>query len=155
MTKLKLKILGTEVEYEGTEKFLETKVLQLMEAVKKSHNEEVKRTLLELHEDLQQDLDTLQGYSASMSRLNEELARRMKEIHEKLVNFFERIETLAKSPADLLAAGKAMQEMVIFFNLQYLKLQNQTQDENRRFTMVSNIMKAKHDSAKNSINNIR
>jgi hypothetical protein len=27
--------------------------------------------------------------------------------------------------------------------------------ENRRFTMVSNIMETKHDTAKNAINNIR
>jgi hypothetical protein len=29
------------------------------------------------------------------------------------------------------------------------------QDENRRFTLVSNIMKTKHDTAKNAINNVR
>ncbi|MCK4816295.1 hypothetical protein KA005_11045 [bacterium] len=155
MTKLKLKILGTEVEYEGNEKFLETKVLQLLEAVKKVHNEEVKNNLHEVHEDLHRNLVTLEGYSTSMSRLNEELARRMKEIYEKSVNFLESIETLAGSPADLFAATKAMKEMQISFNLQYLNLQNQMQYENRQFTMVSNIMKTKHDTAKNTINNIR
>jgi hypothetical protein len=48
-----------------------------------------------------------------------------------------------------------MTEMNQSFNLQYLELQQAMQDENRRFTMVSNIMKNKHDTAKNSINNIR
>ena len=46
-------------------------------------------------------------------------------------------------------------EMSQSFNLQYLGLQQAMQDENRRFTLVSNIMKTKHDTAKNAINNIR
>lgn len=153
--KLKLKVLGTEVEYEGKERFLETKVLQLLEAVKKSHNEEVKENLLGVLEALEQDLTTLEGYSAKISLLNEELAQRMKEIHEKSTHFFEGIETLAGSPADLFAATKAMQEMQMSFNLYYLQLQQQISQENRQFTMVSVIMKTKHDTAKNSISNIR
>ncbi len=40
-------------------------------------------------------------------------------------------------------------------DLQYLQLQQDMQHENRQFTMVSNIMKVKHDTAKSSINNIR
>jgi hypothetical protein len=48
-----------------------------------------------------------------------------------------------------------MQEMSQSFNLQYLDLQQNMQQENRQFTLVSNIMKNKHDTAKNSINNIR
>jgi hypothetical protein len=41
------------------------------------------------------------------------------------------------------------------FNLQYLMLQNKISQENRQFSVVSNIIKDKHDTAKNSINNIR
>jgi hypothetical protein len=48
-----------------------------------------------------------------------------------------------------------MQEMNQSFNMQYLGLQQQMQDESRRFTLVSNIMKTKHDTAKNSISNLR
>ena len=55
----------------------------------------------------------------------------------------------------LFAAVKQMQEMQMSFNLQYLMLQNKISHENRQFSMVSNIMKNKHDTAKNSINNIR
>jgi len=50
---------------------------------------------------------------------------------------------------------KQTTEMNQSFNLQYLGLQQAMQDENRRFTLVSNIMKNKHDTAKNAINNIR
>ena len=49
----------------------------------------------------------------------------------------------------------SMQETQMSFNLQYLQLQSQMQNENRSYTAVSNIMKAKHDTVKNSISNIR
>lgn len=48
-----------------------------------------------------------------------------------------------------------MQETQMSFNLQYLQLQSQMQQENRAYTTVSNIMKTKHDTVKNSISNIR
>ena len=52
--------------------------------------------------------------------------------------------------------GRAMtDDMQTSFNMQYLTLQNQLQDESRRFALVSNIMRAKHDPAKNSIGNLR
>ncbi|MBZ5548150.1 MAG: hypothetical protein LAO22_09405 [Acidobacteriia bacterium] len=55
----------------------------------------------------------------------------------------------------LLEATRQMQETQMSFNLQYLQLQNQMQNENRSYTAVSNILKTKHDTVKNSINNIR
>lgn len=55
----------------------------------------------------------------------------------------------------LLESTKPIQETQMSFNMQYLQLQSQMQDENRRFTLVSNIMKTKHDTVKNSISNIR
>jgi hypothetical protein len=53
------------------------------------------------------------------------------------------------------SANKQIQEMNVSFNLRYFQLQNQISDENRRFALVSNIMKNKHDTAKNVINKIR
>ena len=61
----------------------------------------------------------------------------------------------AVSPDKLYTAAREMAEMSQSFNVQYLDLQKQMQDENRRYTLVSNIMKTKHDTAKNAINNIR
>jgi hypothetical protein len=48
-----------------------------------------------------------------------------------------------------------MQEQAQSFNLQYLALQEEVQQENRRFTTVSNVLKAKHETAKGAIGNIR
>jgi len=59
------------------------------------------------------------------------------------------------SSSQLLQATQRMQETQMSFNLQYLQLQNQMQNANRQYTAVSNIMKTKHDTVKNSISNIR
>jgi hypothetical protein len=48
-----------------------------------------------------------------------------------------------------------MQEMNQSFNLQYLMLQENMQQEQRQFSLLSNIMKTRHDGAKNAINNVR
>ncbi len=39
--------------------------------------------------------------------------------------------------------------------LQYLELQRQMQDENRRYTVLSNVLRARHETARSAINNIR
>lgn len=59
------------------------------------------------------------------------------------------------SQSQLFQATQQMQETQMSFNLQYLQLQSQMQSENRSYTAVSNIMKTKHDTVKNSISNIR
>ncbi len=56
---------------------------------------------------------------------------------------------------DIMVGTANMQEMQMSFNLQYLMLQNKISHEDRQFSMVSNMIKNKHDTAKNSINNIR
>jgi hypothetical protein len=61
----------------------------------------------------------------------------------------------SNSVDNMMIATREMQEMNQSFNLQYLQLQQKMQQENRQFTMMSNIMKTKHDTAKNAINNIR
>jgi hypothetical protein len=48
-----------------------------------------------------------------------------------------------------------LQRVQADFNVQYLQLQSQMQNENRSYTAISNIMKTKHDTAKNSISNVR
>ncbi len=40
-------------------------------------------------------------------------------------------------------------------SLQYLQLQQEVQQMNRRFTVASNLLKAKHDTARSAINNLR
>ena len=48
-----------------------------------------------------------------------------------------------------------MQAQSQSFNLQFLTLQEEVQQENRKFTTVSNVPKAKYETAKGAIGNIR
>jgi len=48
-----------------------------------------------------------------------------------------------------------LQRLLTQFNMQYLQIQSQMQNENRSYTAISNIMKTKHDTVKNSISNVR
>jgi hypothetical protein len=57
--------------------------------------------------------------------------------------------------ADLAEAQRALQSDAQQFNLQYLQMQEELQRESRRFTVLSNVMKTRHDTAKAAINNIR
>jgi len=50
---------------------------------------------------------------------------------------------------------RSLQEQAQAFNLQYLALQTEIQDENRRFTTLSNVVKAQHDTAKAVLQNVR
>lgn len=151
MIKIKPKVLETEVEYEGDEKLPETEVLSLLEAVRKSHNEEVKRSLIVL----QQELRGMNTNVAAISKINQKLDHGVTEFQQRIKTFLESIGTLSRSDNNLLNATRQMQETQMSFNLQYLELQNQIQNENRQYTAVSNIMKTKHDTVKNSISNIR
>jgi type I site-specific restriction endonuclease len=68
----------------------------------------------------------------------------------------DRLDALAGEGDRLLKkAGGADAEAQMAFNLQYLQLQSQMQHENRSYTAISNIMKTKHDTVKNSISNVR
>lgn len=48
-----------------------------------------------------------------------------------------------------------LQQAQATFNVQYLQLQARMQHENRSYTAISNVMKTKHDTVKNSISNVR
>ena len=56
---------------------------------------------------------------------------------------------------DVMNATARMTERNAAFNLRYLQLQQQIQADTRQFNLVSNVLKTKHDAAKNALNNIR
>lgn len=55
----------------------------------------------------------------------------------------------------MMDATRQMSEFQASFNLQYLQLQEKIQTDTRQFNLISNIMKTKHDAAKNALNNVR
>jgi hypothetical protein len=62
---------------------------------------------------------------------------------------------LSGDTGDMMSQMQQFSEMNMSFNMQYLALQQKMQSDNRQFTSLSNIMKTKHDAAKNAINNVR
>ena len=61
----------------------------------------------------------------------------------------------AGGDGDMMTQMKELQQQSRDMNLEMLALQEQVQQENRRFTTASNVLKARHDTAKAAISNIR
>ena len=109
-------------------------------------------------------LRVLDEIAAQQTQLDECHARMM-QLNEKMAAVFSSLRQQAaalataasagNSSSDLMQATKQMQETQMSFNLQYRQLQSQMQNENRQYTAISNIMKTKHDTVKNTISNIR
>ena len=89
-------------------------------------------------------LSTLE--KAELRRYDDWLGIKCKEL-DNVLKFGEKLHNLRDGPG-----AEEMQES---FNLQYLNLQQHMQQQNRQFTMVSNIMKVKHDTTQAAIRNMR
>jgi uncharacterized protein YcgI (DUF1989 family) len=89
------------------------------------------------------------------ARLEEQLIDLVNAFGQEVSGFLALVAAGNSRQDRLLAATRQMQETQMSFNLQYLQLQSQMQRENSSYTSVSNIMKTKHDTVKNSIGNIR
>ena len=71
-------------------------------------------------------------------------------------------ELRGSAPSGLMGSGQDQQISEMFemqkqsqaFNLQYMQLQTELQNDNRRFSTLSNLMKVRHDTAKAAINNM-
>ena len=155
MTKLKINFTGTNVEYEGDENFLKTDVPNLLDAVKKSHNEEVKKQLLDTNEDLKRISIEMDQYSKSISKHNEESNQMVNDFCEKLSNFLMSIEKLSINKKELLHAKEQISVELIYYKLNFSKSYEGTQHDNRQHTLVTNILKTKYDTNRSYINNIR
>jgi hypothetical protein len=100
-------------------------------------------------------LAELEKSQASLLRVSQEMSRMFSSLSQKIAELGA-IAAQDRGASSLLASAvRRLQEMSQSFNMQYLMLQNKISHENRQFSMVSNIMKTTHDTAKNSINNIR
>ena len=117
-----------------------------------------------MHSDKRQILRTLDEMRTSQERL-EKSHENFRVAAFKMASLFESLHKQVKQTAELAQRGSStnqlmqatcqMQEMNTSFNLQYLQLQQKMQGDNRKFTTISNVMKTKHDTSRNAINNIR
>jgi hypothetical protein len=106
-------------------------------------------------EDASSGLAQLQKIHANTAELNEKMSALVLSLSKKTAEVGRLAAAKGTSSAALLEAIKEMSDMQMSFNLQYLQLQEQMQSDNRQFTAVSNVLKTKHDTVKNSISNIR
>ena len=153
--KIRIHVGSSEVDYEGAGTFLSAELPRLLEVITRSHNTQVQATLrqeVEASQAVHADLDDSHAHGA---RLEEQLIKRVNAFGRDVADFLALVAAGGSSQDQLLAATKQMQETQMSFNLQYLQLQSQMQHENRSYTAISNIMKTKHDTVKNSIGNIR
>lgn len=112
-------------------------------------------------DEIQGDLATLNSSHDSYRQAAEKLAGMHSDLNSKAqqvakaANAVTAARSNPASNAALMQATQRMQETQMSFNLQYLQLQNQMQAADRQYAAVSNIMKTKHDTVKNSISNVR
>jgi len=59
------------------------------------------------------------------------------------------------SSQDLMLATMQMQEMQMSFNLQYLMLQENIQNDSRQYTCLSDVMKARNDTTRGILSNLK
>jgi len=123
--------------------------------ITRSDNTQVLATLRQEVEALQAVHAELDDSHARSARLEEQLIELVNAFGREVADFLALVAAGNSSQDRLLAATKQMQETQMSFNLQYLQLQSQMQREIRSYTSVSNVMKTKHDTVKNSIGNIR
>ena len=99
-------------------------------------------------------LSQLDATHARMVETNEKMAELQSALNDRITGVC-RTGTNKVSPPETAKALGELCQMSMKFNMQYLQLQSQMQNENRQYTTISNVMKTKHDTAKNSISNIR
>jgi len=92
--------------------------------------------------------------NASM-RKTQALLERSGQLTEKLVAETARIVDQASLSTALKKELVLLKTALRAFSVQYLKLQTQMQNENRAYTLISNVLKSKHDTVKNTIGNIK
>lgn len=113
------------------------------------------------------DLDVLRAHHDSAMNVSV----RMSDLYVRLSQAVEATRELAEDLQAARGAGRSgdvnritgelesqlerLYDMNQSFSMQYLGLQQAIQQETREFNLLSNVMKTKHESARNAINNIR
>jgi hypothetical protein len=152
MTKLALRFAGIEVEYQGRTKFLERKLLPLIDMLA-SRRATHDAAMPYVDRGGQSDQRTLDNYYEGVSHVHEELDDKLNEFLSTSTGLIERMVSHADDQAEISRVVTELQRMHDVFKAHYLQVQGPIQREGRG--VLSNIMKTKHDTAKNSISNIR
>ena len=105
---------------------------------------------------------TLDSLGTDLTALQASHARAMQHLHQQGIihrDLAARVAALPDPPPGtdpaLADAVRALKREAVQLNRQFLGLQERVQEESRRFQTLSNVMKTRHDTAKNSIGNVR
>lgn len=105
---------------------------------------------------------TLDSLASDLAALQASHARAMQHLHQQGIihrDLAARVAALPDPPAGtdpaLADAVRALKRDAVQWDMQFLGLQERVRDESRRFQAISNVMKTRHDTAKNSIGNVR
>jgi hypothetical protein len=103
------------------------------------------------------DRETWLKFNTFLKKSGMRLQKSNNQWSPKLDRFEKRLSAIdaSGSQTELSAATKDLKNLEQSFSLQFLALQQAMQHESRKFQTISNVMKNRHDTAKNSINNIR
>ena len=77
------------------------------------------------------------------------------ELYQSLSHSFQQLAAQHQQVLTHGSTDPSRAKMNVVFNTQFGFLNQKMQTEARKFTMLSNIMKTKHDTAKNAISNVR
>jgi hypothetical protein len=110
--------------------------------------------------------DVMSRVAAGTALVGAELLAPVAAAHPVLTAAVSGIKTLAQGamtqakgsendPMSLVEANRELMYEGAKLNQSYLQLQQEMQRESREFNTLTNVMKARHDSAKAAINNIR
>lgn len=157
MPKIRIAFSQTSLELKGSSSYLRSELPAILKMVNAQQNARSR-------DELGSHLDLLEVFRRDMSGSVDAMQQTNRESLDLWNRFMAAVDDYRRevgaaagggSQQELLNATKQMQETQMSFNLQYLQLQSQMQHENRSYTAISNIMKTKHDTVKNSISNIR
>jgi hypothetical protein len=161
--RLTFKTGSTEVDYEGTEEFLSDHLLTVIDRLGQISGrlnlDRVKADVVDAVRHLESVLLSLEQSHGRVVELQGELGALVATLETAARTCVEELQdemrSASPSAAEAIREVQKMQEMNMSFNMQYLQLQQKMQDERRRFTLLANVMKTKHDTVKNSIQNVR
>ena len=93
--------------------------------------------------------------SIAYVRLDGKMSALYQALSAKVASVSKLAASSGTSSLDLMQATQQMQQMQMSFNLQFLELQEQIQNDSREYTMLSNVLKTRYDTMKGILANIK
>ena len=109
---------------------------------------------MQLVDEFSRSLQQLQHIQHKMTRTNFEQQKIYSALGEKVAGFLNQVAQ-GTAQGSLMSATQQMQETQMSFNLQYLMLQENMQNDSREYTVLSNVMKSSFDALKGMLSNLR